>query len=410
MMQYLARLALGVFAIAGPALAAVDILDLEDGDLIPGKYIVSLKPSVDVSAHLGWVRDVHRRNLDWCVTAGLEKTFSFTGFAGYAGEFDNDTIAKILADTNVISVEQDRVGRVTTLVQQGNAPWGLESLSSRTPLIDENTRGHTYSYDSTAGAGTFAFVLDSGILTNNSQFGGRAIKGFNTWNDTESFDDHFGHGTHVAGTIGSETYGVAKQATIVDVKVVRGPGYSTLAHVIDGINWVVNNVTGTPGRAGKSVINMSLAFATSTSLNQAVDAASAAGVLSVVGAGNDNAPASTRSPASADTALTVGAITHNRTRAYFSNYGSDVDVFAAGVDVASLWNVEGIESVNSGTSMSSPYVAGLALYLKGLESGLDSPAATIARIKQVAITDVVADAQEGSPNLLAYNGITVPTY
>ncbi|KAI1209365.1 subtilisin-like serine protease pepD [Annulohypoxylon truncatum] len=411
MMQYLARLALGIFAIAGPALAAqVDILDLQDGDLVPGKYIVNLKPAVDIKAHLSWVRDVHKRSLDLCVTAGLEKTFSFAGFAGYAGEFDDDTIAKILADANVLSVEQDRVGRISALVQQGDAPWGLESISSRTPITDTNTRGHTYSYDSTAGSGTFAYVLDSGVLTNNTQFNGRAIKGYNAWNGTESFDDHFGHGTHVAGTIASETYGVAKQATVIDVKVVRSVGYSTLAHVIDGINWVVNNVTGTPGRAGKSVINMSLAFSTSTSLNRAVDAASASGILSVVGAGNDNALASTRSPASASTALTVGAVSANRTRAPFSNYGPEVDVFAPGVNVASLWNEEGAESVNSGTSMSSPHVAGLALYLKGLEDGLDSPAATIKRIKQLAQSDVVVDAGEGSPNLLAYNGITVPTY
>ncbi|KAI0889336.1 subtilisin-like serine protease pepD [Annulohypoxylon maeteangense] len=411
MMQHLARLALGIFAIAGPALAAqVDILDLEDGDLVPGKYIVSLKPAVDVEAHLSWVRDIHKRNLDWCVTAGLEKSFSFSGFTAYAGEFDDDTMAKILADTNVLSVEQDRVGRISSLVQQGNAPWGLESISSRTPIADTNTRGHTYSYDSTAGNGTFAYVLDSGVLTNNTQFNGRAIKGYNAWNGTESFDDHFGHGTHVAGTIAAETYGIAKQATVVDVKVVRSVGYSTLSHVIDGINWVVNNVTNTPGRAGKSVINMSLAFSTSTTLNRAVDAASAAGILSVVGAGNDNALASTRSPASASTALTVGAITHNRTRASFSNYGSDVDVFAPGVNVASLWNEEGAERILNGTSMSSPHVAGLALYLKGLEDGLDTPAATIKRIRELSVPDVVGNAGEGSANLLAFNGITVPTY
>lgn len=129
------------------------------------------------------------------------------------------------------------------------------------------------------------------------------------------------------------------------------------------------------------------------------------GILSVVGAGNDNADASTRSPASAPSALAVGAVTWNRTRADFSNYGPCVSVFAPGVDVASLWNAEGVESVNSGTSMSSPHVAGLALYLKGLESGLDSPADTIARVKQLAIAGVVADAGAGSPNLLAYNGV-----
>ncbi|XDG09171.1 hypothetical protein ABKA04_008786 [Annulohypoxylon sp. FPYF3050] len=411
MMQHLARLALGLFAIAGPALAAqVDILDLEDGDVVPGKYIVSLKPAVDVAAHLGWVRDIHKRSLDLCATAGLEKSFSFAGFSAYSGEFDDDTIAKILADVNVLSVEQDRVGRISALTQQGNAPWGLESISSRNPITDNKTRGHTYSYDSTAGNGTFAYVLDSGVLTNNTEFNGRAIKGYNTWNGTESFDDHFGHGTHVAGTIGAETYGVAKQTTIIDVKVVRSVGYSTLSHVIDGINWVVNNVTNTPGRAGKSVINMSLAFSTSSTLNRAVDAATAAGILSVVGAGNDNALASTRSPASASTSLAVGAISSNRTRASFSNYGSCVDVFAPGVDVASLWNEEGVQSVLSGTSMSSPHVAGLALYLMALESGLDEPEKVKKRITELAVSDVVVNAGDGSPNLLAFNGIAVPTY
>ncbi|KAI1089598.1 subtilisin-like serine protease pepD [Rostrohypoxylon terebratum] len=411
-MLHLARLALGLFAIAGPALAVldVDILDLKDGDLIPGRYIVSLKPAVDIVSHLDWLHGIHKRSLELCATAGLMKSFSFAGFSAYTGEFDDSVIGMLLADVNVLSIEQDRVGSISALVQQGNAPWGLESISSRNPITDNNKRGHTYSYDSTAGNGTFAYVLDSGVMTNNTQFNGRAIKGYNTWNDTESFDDHYGHGTHVAGTIGSETYGVAKQTTIIDVKVVRSVGYSTLSHVIDGINWVVNNVTGTPGRAGKSVINMSLAFETSSTLNRAVDAATAAGILTVVGAGNDGALASSRSPASSRTALTVGAVSANRTRASFSNYGSAVDVFAPGVDVVSLWNRDGVQSTLSGTSMAAPHVAGLALYLIAQDSNLDKPAAVKKRIAQLAVPDVVLNAGYGTPNLLAFNGISVPTY
>ncbi|KAI1417059.1 subtilisin-like serine protease pepD [Hypoxylon sp. FL1857] len=405
-MQRMTIFALGVFALAIPTLAElVDLLDLQDGDVVPGKYIVSLKPGVDIKVHLDWVLGVHQRSLSRRHTIGLEKTYGFGDFSGYSGEFDDGTIAQILANANVLAVEQDKVARLTSVTKETNAPWGLESLSSHSPLANGDIQGHTYSYDSTAGAGTFAYVLDSGVLTNNSEFSGRAIKGYNTWADTESFDDHFGHGTHVSGTIASNTYGVAKKATIVDVKVVRGPGYSTVAHVIDGINWVVNNATGTPGRAAKSVINMSLAFTPSKALNRAVDAASAMGILSVVAAGNDNAPASSRSPASASSALTVGAISWNRTRASFSNYGSCVDVFAPGVDIISLWNKEGRESIESGTSMSSPHVAGLALYLKGLEDGLDSPADTIARVKELATSGVVVGAGSGSPNLLAYNGI-----
>ncbi|KAI1776477.1 subtilisin-like serine protease pepD [Hypoxylon cercidicola] len=399
-----------LLGLAVPALAAglAGILNLQDADVIPGKYIVSLRPEADAALHLSWVRDVHRRSLSrrgGSSTAGLEKTYGFGDFSAYAGEFDDETIMQILRSENVLHVEADRAAYLTSVQQQTDAPWGLEALSSRSRVSDGSTQGYTYTYDSSSGEGTFAYVLDSGVLTNNSEFGGRAVKGYNAWDGTESFDDHFGHGTHVAGTIASNTYGVAKKATVIDVKVVRSVGYSTVAHVLDGINWAVNNATRTPGRAGKSVINMSLAFTTSSTLNAAVDAASAMGILSVVSAGNDNADASTRSPASASTALTVGAVHQNRTRASFSNYGSRVAVFAPGVDVASLWNVEGVVSVSSGTSMSSPYVAGLALYLKGLEAGLDSPAATVARVRKLAVADVVADAGRGSPNLLAYNGI-----
>ncbi|KAI1658329.1 subtilisin-like protein, partial [Daldinia decipiens] len=405
-MPRLARLALAIFALAVPALAtSVDILSLQDGDQVPGRYIVSLKPDIDIGAHLDWVLNVRKRSLLPCRTNGPEKTYAFKGFNGYAGEFDENTIAQIMANENVLAVEPDRVARLTSVVQQTNAPWGIASLSSRSQLANDNSRGHTYSYSDCAGAGTYVYVLDSGVLTNNTEFEGRAIKGYNTWTDTESFDDHYGHGTHVAGIVASKTYGVAKNATIVDVKVVRGLGYSTISHAIDGINWAVNNITSTPGRAGKSVLNMSLAFATSSALNNAVNAASMLGILSVVSAGNDAADASTRSPASAESALTVGAVGWDRTRASWSNYGPDVDVFAAGVDVPSLWNVEGLETLLSGTSMSSPHVAGLAVYLKALEEGLDEPAKTVARIKELAIADVVIDAGSGSPNLLAYNGI-----
>ncbi|KAI1386784.1 subtilisin-like serine protease pepD [Hypoxylon trugodes] len=405
-MQHLATFALGFFGLAIPALAGVvDILDLQDGDLIPGKYIVSLKPGVSIDLHLGWVRDVHRRSISRRDTAGLEKTFGFEGFSGYSGEFDDDTIAQILADINVLAVEQDRVARLSSKTQENDAPWGLASISQRAELANGDTTGHTYCYDDTAGAGTFAYVLDSGVLTNNTEFEGRAIKGYSAYDDVESFDDYYGHGTHVAGTIASKTFGVAKKATIVDVKVVHGTGYSTVSRVLDGLNWVVNNITNTPGRAAKSVLNMSLEFQTSNALNNAVDAATSLGILSVVAAGNHGSDASARSPASAPSALTVGAVSWNRTRAYFSNYGSVVDLFAPGVDVLSTWNVEGAQRLDSGTSMASPHVAGLALYLKGLEHGLDSPRDTIARIKKLATPDVVDDAGSGSPNLFAYNGI-----
>ncbi|KAI5868199.1 subtilisin-like protein [Durotheca rogersii] len=427
----------GVLGLALPALAAPLSDDLfaalRDGDAVPQRYIVSLKPGVAAADHLAWVRGVHRRSVARRSTAGLEKTFSIGDFHAYAGEFDDETLRIIQANENVQAVEPDRIAYIAgaappahqaagsssrraaaaraATVTQTDAPWGLAMLSSREALASGGTRGHAYTYDASAGEGTWAYVLDSGVLTTNGELGGRAVKGYNAWDGVESFDDHFGHGTHVAGTIAAESYGVAKKATIVDVKIVRSIGYSTVSHVIDGINWVVANATGTPGRAAKSVINMSLAFPNTAALDSAVDAASALGILSVVSAGNDGASACTRSPASAASALTVGAVAWDRSRPSWSNFGPCVDVFAPGVNVASLWATDGVESVNSGTSMASPHVAGLALYLKALRPDDTpillpaTPADTIARILDLAIPGVVTNPGDGSPNLLAYNGI-----
>ncbi|KAF2184168.1 subtilase [Zopfia rhizophila CBS 207.26] len=376
----------------------------QDGETIPNQYIITLKKNLvatEVESHLSWVSDVHSRSLSRRDTVGLERTFSIGDFNAYAGEFDDETIAQISKNKNVAAFEPNKIALVTTLVSQTNAPWGIASLSNPS-LPSGNIMGQTYVYDEKAGADTWAYVLDTGIFIENTEFEGRAVKGYNAWPE-DTFDDRFGHGSHVAGIIGSKTYGVVKKANVVDVKVVRG-GYSTVAHVLDGLDWAVKNITNTPGRASKSVVNLSLAFPTSDALNAGIEAAYAAGVLSVVGAANDGKDASTKSPASAPSAITVGAVAWNKTRASWSNYGLLVDIFAPGVDIPSLWNGQGIESVNSGTSMASPHVAGLVLYLKALEN-LATPAATTVRVKELALKGVVASPGTGSPNLLTYNGI-----
>ncbi|KAI1499292.1 peptidase S8/S53 domain-containing protein [Biscogniauxia marginata] len=400
-------LALSAIGSAFPALAspiATGSSGLQDGDILPGKFIVSLKPGTEAESHLAWVQDIHRRSVSRRDTIGLDKAYAIGRFQGYAGEFDDETIEQIKGNENVLAVEPDRVAQITALTNQSDAPWGIASLSSRTQLENGDVRGHVYTFDDSAGEGTYAYVLDTGVMIENSEFEGRAVRGYNAW-PSESFEDFFGHGSHVAGTIASATYGVAKKATIVDVKVARGLGYATLATILDGYNWAVNNMTNTEGRAAKSVISISLAIGTSEALNSAIDAAFELGALTVVGAGNDGADASTRSPASAASAITVGAVDWTRTRPSWSNYGPGVDVFAPGVDVASIWNVEGVESVISGTSTSTPHVSGLVLYLRALEGGLDSPARTVARVKELASEGIVADAGTGSPNLLVYNGV-----
>ncbi|KXH48240.1 alkaline protease [Colletotrichum nymphaeae SA-01] len=362
--------------LASPLIAKVS----SEGTIVPDKYIVRVAPGTydtDFESHLSWVANVHKRSLSRRSTAGVEKTFNVGDFKAYAGEFDAETIAEIEKDGYAVSVEPDRVVEATALVTQAAAPWGLSSLSSTTPLADGSSSS-PYIYDGTAGEGTYAYVLDSG--------------------------DEFGHGSHVAGIIGAATYGVAKKATVVDVKVVRGLGYSTVAHVLDGYSWAVNNITNTPGRVSKAVINMSLAFPKSDAMNSAVDAAFDLGVTTVVGAGNDGKDASTKSPASAQKAITVGAVAWNWTRADWSNFGADVNIFAPGLDIPSLWRQPGQVSVVSGTSMATPHVAGLVAYLQALYP-LENAAAVVEKLNEFAVKGVVGNSGSGGANVLAHSGV-----
>ncbi|KAI3545533.1 alkaline protease [Colletotrichum filicis] len=388
--------------LASPLIAKVSSEDT----IIPDKYIVRIASGaydIDFESHLSWVTNVHKRSLSRRSTAGVEKTFSVGDFKAYAGEFDSETIAEIEKDGYAVSVEPDRVVEATALVTQAAAPWGLSSLSSTTPLADGSSSG-PYIFDSTAGEGTYAYVLDSGVTIEHAELGGRAIRGYNAWEPNYPFEDEFGHGSHVAGIIGAATYGVAKKATVVDVKVVRGLGYSTVAHVLDGYSWAVNNITNTPGRVSKAVINMSLAFPKSDAMNSAIDAAFDLGVATVVGAGNDGKDASTKSPASAQKAITVGAVAWNWTRADWSNFGADVNIFAPGLDIPSLWRQPGQVSVVSGTSMATPHVAGLVAYLQALYP-LENAAAVVEKLNELAFKGVVGNSGSGSANALAHSGV-----
>ncbi|KAI3559697.1 alkaline protease [Colletotrichum abscissum] len=412
--------------LASPLIAKVS----SEGTIIPDKYIVRVASGThdtDFESHLSWVTNVHKRSLSRRSTAGVEKTFSVGDFKAYAGEFDSETIAEIEKDGSAVSVEPDRVVEAAALVTQAAAPWGLSSLSSTTPLADGSSSS-PYIFDSTAGEGTYAYVLDSGVTIEHAELGGRAIRGYNAWEPNYPFEDEFGHGSHVAGIIGAATYGVAKKATVVDVKVVRGLGYSTVAHVLDGYSWAVNNITNTPGRVSKAVINMSLgelntstrtrdlglcserladftkAFPKSDAMNSAVDAAFDLGVATVVGAGNDGKDASTKSPASAQKAITVGAVAWNWTRADWSNFGADVNIFAPGLDIPSLWRQPGQVSVVSGTSMATPHVAGLVAYLQALYP-LENAAAVVEKLNELAFKGVVGNPGSGSANVLAHSGV-----
>ncbi|KAK6209117.1 hypothetical protein LQW54_006571 [Pestalotiopsis sp. IQ-011] len=377
-------------------------------EVIQGKYIITLKDSAssaDVESHLDWVSSVHARSLPKRDTAGVEKTYNINSWNAYAGEFDDDTIAEIKASADVASVEEDQVWYLPyeaaktessprALVTESSATWGLGTVSHQEP-------GHTdYIYDSSAGTGTYAYIVDTGLLTTHTEFGSRASYGYNAVGGSNV--DSVGHGTHVAGTIGGTTYGVAKLTTLIAVKVFQGESSST-SIILDGYNWAVDDITSN-GRESVSAISMSLGGSYSATFNSAVNAAYTSGVLTVVAAGNDAANAANYSPASAANAVTVGALDSDWAQAYYSNYGSVLDVYAPGSAVLSAWiGSNTATNTISGTSMATPHVTGLALYLIALE-GLSTPAAVIARIKELATSGEITDIGTGSPNLITYNG------
>ncbi|KAJ5017602.1 Alkaline proteinase [Colletotrichum sp. SAR 10_99] len=406
------RLALAVGALLPVVLAAPAAIKRDEPKFAPGKYIVTLKEdaAANVDSHLTWVADVHRRSLGKRDTVGIENKFNISNWNAYSGEFDEATIEEIKKSPEVALVEPDyymylsdfvveEVNPKRALTTQSGATWGLGTISHR-------TSGSTqYVYDTSAGANTYAYVVDSGVLSTHSQFGGRATLGYNVFSSAHV--DSIGHGTHVAGTIGGSTYGVAKQTNIISVKVFEGR-QSTTSAILAGFNWAVNDIV-SKSRASRSVINMSLGGEATTTWTTAINAAYNQGVLSVVAAGNGDEngnplPVSSQSPANAPNALTVAAIDSSWRPASFTNYGAGVDIFGPGVSILSSYIGGNSATASlSGTSMAAPHLAGLAVYLQALE-GLSTPAAVTNRIKALGTTGRVTGTLSGSPNLVSFNG------
>lgn len=377
---------------------------------VDNKYIVVLKSGADKSAHMSWVTGVQARKLarrdygdDYGYgsgsdqpqpSRGVSKQYDINGWEAYSGAFDDDIIAQIKGRDDVEEVEADQIWTVSALTTQKSSTWGLSSISHKKP------RQSGYIYDTSAGEGTFGYIVDTGINTAHTDFEGRASFGYSATGGSSN-EDTVGHGTHVAGTIGSKTYGVAKKASLIAVKVFEGESGST-STILDGYQWAVNDIRA-KNRQNKAAINLSLGGAFSSAFNKAVKAAYDGGVVTVVAAGNDGADASNDSPASAPEAITVGAIDKTNARADYSNFGDVLDIFAPGTDVLSTWiGSKTATNTISGTSMATPHVVGLVLYLQALEN-LQGPAAVAARVVELATSGVVTDVQ-GSPNKLAYNG------
>ncbi|MFC6410894.1 S8 family peptidase [Planobispora longispora] len=330
------------------------------GQLISGHYIVVLKNGTATTA------TAVRKQAGTLTTrrgGKVSRTFAggLKGFTVRASE----TQARLLAgDPSVAYVEQDAVIRATDV--QNDPTWGLDRLDQRAAGLDG-----AYTYPSTA-AGVDVYVIDTGIRSSHTDFGGRVTGGVDTVGDGNGTNDCNGHGTHVAATIAGQTWGVAKGADLHPVRVLGCNGSGSLSGVIAGVDWVTQNAT------GPSVANMSLGGGASTALDDAVRRSVAAGVTYVVAAGNSARDACTASPARVPEALTVGATTSGDTRASFSNYGRCLDLFAPGANITSAWSTgDTATGTISGTSMAAPHVAGAAaLHLA------TTPTATPAQVAQ----------------------------
>eukprot|EP01103_Thecamoeba_quadrilineata_P012419 TRINITY_DN319_c0_g1_i12.p1 TRINITY_DN319_c0_g1~~TRINITY_DN319_c0_g1_i12.p1 ORF type:complete len:400 (-),score=22.96 TRINITY_DN319_c0_g1_i12:40-1239(-) len=338
------------------------------------------------------------------------RNFDIGSLRGYSARLSIEALKQIRSMPEVDYIEVDQIVTASfECVTQSNAVWGLNRIAEVKPVFSGN-----YVYSSSSGNGVDAYIIDTGIQITQINFDGHAIWGANFADDNDT--DCAGHGTHVAGTIGSQTYGIAKNVTLIAVKVLGCDGSGTTAGVIQGVNWAASTYQ---SRKKPAVSNMSLGGAKSATLAQAVKNAISLGLQFAIAAGNDDSDACTGSPSNVVEAVVVGATTYNTNgdddyydvRAYFSNYGTCLDVFAPGQAILSTWIGPSNNETKSisGTSMAAPHACGvMALYLGEYPDASPSELESwLADKADSGILDLVCAAYETvcqkSPNKILYS-------
>jgi subtilisin family serine protease len=378
------------------------ILHADSPDALAGRYIVVFKPGAGASAvDLAIAQatqaamagpDRANRGIDpdrrLPTALQVEGRFDKT-ITGFAAALPASALEAVRRNPAVAYIEVDQEVRVEAT--QAPVTWGLDRIDQRAlPL----SRSYTYNF---VGSGVNVYVIDSGIRITHAEFGGRAAVAFDNVGDGRQGLDCHGHGTHVAGTIGGVTYGVAKAVKLYAVRVLNCYGSGSTSGVIAGVEWVTKNAK------KPAVANVSLGGITSTTLDTAVQNSIKAGIVYVIAAGNNNQSACNYSPARVSTAITVGATTVTDARASFSNYGSCLDLFAPGSSITSAWYMnDTATNTISGTSMAAPHVSGVAaLYLQRYPK--TTPQQARDAIVKNALRNVVTNPGTGSPNYLLYS-------
>ncbi|MFI8340252.1 S8 family peptidase [Streptomyces sp. NPDC085639] len=348
---------------------------------IPGSYIVTLKDSAARSTAASGQAVAKRYG------AKIDKTYS-AALNGYAVKLSEAQAKKLAADPAVTSVVQNRTFTVST-TQPTPPSWGLDRVDQGALPLNQS-----YSYPDKAGEGVTAYIIDTGVRITHQDFGGRASYGYDAIDNDSTAQDGHGHGTHVAGTVAGGSYGVAKKAKIVGVRVLDNSGNGTTAQVVAGIDWVTRNAV------KPAVANMSLGGGADSALDAAVRNSIASGITYAVAAGNESTNASTKSPARVTEAITVGATTSTDVRASYSNFGTVLDIFAPGSAITSAWGT-GDTATNTinGTSMATPHVAGAAaVYLS--QNPASTPTQVATALVGSSTPNVVSGGGTGSPNRL----------